>query len=444
MLAELLNSPQGQGLLAAAFGAAASARRGAPLNTLGAGGLAGLSAFGNAQDRITQQKQDTLRQDYLTMQLGQMKRSQARDEKLRALPEQFMRSPTQTVLANGQGPTLANAAALETAQPSFDMPGWLNARMAIDPEGTLDLKSKQAKETPFGKINPADYTPESVQRFAQTGNYGALAPVRKRDIHNGQVVDLYSAHPGQRIDDINPNQPFHMVNGQVVSNNPFQQYSLDKARAGSSSTNVSYGAPVPALDAQGRPVFFQPGKDGGPPKIVPGVQPPKIGDEMRAADEMRAKDLQTVDASLSVLDKALTHPGRATATGMSGTIDPRNVIPGTDARDYRALADQIQGKAFLQAFETLKGGGQITEVEGKKATDAIARLDRAQSDAEYETALRELRGVMGAARRRISAGARRSGGASGSYQEDEALAQPSSLQDAARAELERRRKSMGR
>ena len=70
--------------------------------------------------------------------------------------------------------------------------------------------------------------------------------------------------------------------------------------------------------------------------------------------------------------------------------------------NFRVVADQLGGKAFLQAFESLKGGGQITEVEGKKATDAIARLNRAQSDSEYEVALNDLRGVVGSAYKRAT------------------------------------------
>lgn len=57
---------------------------------------------------------------------------------------------------------------------------------------------------------------------------------------------------------------------------------------------------------------------------------------------------------------------------------------------------QLQGKAFLEAFENLKGGGQITEVEGRKATEAIARLNASQSEKAFRAALSELRDVVGA------------------------------------------------
>ena len=118
--------------------------------------------------------------------------------------------------------------------------------------------------------------------------------------------------------------------------------------------------------------------------------------DLKARERQAAQDakLASVNAQIAVIDKALNHPGRSTSTGLSGSLDPRNYIPGTDAMDFRSVLDQIGGTAFLQAFESLKGGGQITEMEGKKATDAIARLSRAQSDAEFVQSLNDLRAVM--------------------------------------------------
>ena len=112
--------------------------------------------------------------------------------------------------------------------------------------------------------------------------------------------------------------------------------------------------------------------------------------------------ISSAATQISVIDKALSHPGRETSTGLSGTLDPRNYVAGTDAADFRAVLDQIGGTAFLQAFQSLKGGGQITEVEGKKATDAIARLSRAQSDAEFKKSLKDLREVMTTGYKRLS------------------------------------------
>jgi hypothetical protein len=55
-LLDFAATPEGQGLLAAAFGGLAGARRGAPVNTLGIAGLAGLTGYSNAASRDSTQK----------------------------------------------------------------------------------------------------------------------------------------------------------------------------------------------------------------------------------------------------------------------------------------------------------------------------------------------------------------------------------------------------
>lgn len=106
---------------------------------------------------------------------------------------------------------------------------------------------------------------------------------------------------------------------------------------------------------------------------------------------------QKADEALRIIEKTKSHPGRSWGTGVTGVIPG---IPGTSQRDFVALVDQIKGKAFLEAFESLKGGGQITEAEGKKATDAIARLDRGQTGAGFLEALADLEHVIKVGRAR--------------------------------------------
>jgi hypothetical protein len=104
--------------------------------------------------------------------------------------------------------------------------------------------------------------------------------------------------------------------------------------------------------------------------------------------------LETANNSLATIDSILNHPGLEAATGLNSVINPANFIPGTDAHDFALASQQLQGQAFLVAFESLKGGGQITEPEGKKATEAIAQLSRAQSTPQYRKALRTLRDIV--------------------------------------------------
>jgi len=77
-----------------------------------------------------------------------------------------------------------------------------------------------------------------------------------------------------------------------------------------------------------------------------------------------------------------------------GGLGLLGAVPGTDAADATALWKQIQGQAFLDAFERLRGGGQITVIEGEKATAAKARLDRAQSIEAITSALNDLEEIF--------------------------------------------------
>lgn len=55
---------------------------------------------------------------------------------------------------------------------------------------------------------------------------------------------------------------------------------------------------------------------------------------------------------------------------------------------------QLQGNAWLGARALLKGGGAITDYESKKAESAMARLSRAQGDAEFQAALKDLEDAL--------------------------------------------------
>lgn len=92
-----------------------------------------------------------------------------------------------------------------------------------------------------------------------------------------------------------------------------------------------------------------------------------------------------------LLNKVKNHPG---LPGVVGFPNLKEYIPGTQEKDFRVLLDQVGGKQFLEAFSALKGGGQITEMEGKKATDAIARMQTAQSEKAFREAVDEFQAAI--------------------------------------------------
>lgn len=86
-LLDFASSPEGQGLLSAAFGGLAGARRGQPINSIGRAGLAGLAGYTGAQDRITQQAESAAQRKFREMQMQELERKGAQQiaqEKWRA------------------------------------------------------------------------------------------------------------------------------------------------------------------------------------------------------------------------------------------------------------------------------------------------------------------------------------------------------------------------
>jgi hypothetical protein len=114
---------------------------------------------------------------------------------------------------------------------------------------------------------------------------------------------------------------------------------------------------------------------------------------VNAVDDMIGRQA-VKDASGKVIQAATKpHPGFNDAVGATWKPGFR-FIPGTNASDFQSYQDQIEGAAFLSAFEALKGGGAISEKEGSKATAAKLRMKLAQSEVEYVKAAREFQEIV--------------------------------------------------
>ena len=100
---------------------------------------------------------------------------------------------------------------------------------------------------------------------------------------------------------------------------------------------------------------------------------------------------QNAASTIGYIDRVLKDENLGNVTGWQArlpTLRERSV-------DTEERIAQLGGRAFLSAFESLKGGGQITEIEGQKATQALARLTNLkQSDKGFKTALQEFRGEI--------------------------------------------------
>lgn len=140
------------------------------------------------------------------------------------------------------------------------------------------------------------------------------------------------------------------------------------------------------------------------------------------ADRIAAapQEIANAEKSIALIDKMIgneemgipEHPGLEETFGTVAGVVPQQLTPawpGTPKADFQALREQMSGKLFLEAYATLKGGGQITEVEGLKAEQAMARMQVAQSKGAFIEAMKEFREAVATGMAKLQAHAQGGG-----------------------------------
>lgn len=112
------------------------------------------------------------------------------------------------------------------------------------------------------------------------------------------------------------------------------------------------------------------------------------------------QSLAAADQTISLIDKAIGHRGLEGAVGNIQGRLPDAFLTDDFNRDFLAVHNQLVGKTFLQGIQQMRGSGAISEIEGQKAANAIARLSLTQSEEGYREALRELREIIALGRQR--------------------------------------------
>ena len=145
-LLDFIGTPEGQGLLSAAFGGLAGARQGTPFNNIGRAGVSGLVGYNQALDQNGELDQRKQRQQLFDMHLAQMQQAQADRTAERTLAEQSFRTPQQMAMAANGGPTNAAAAAIPTTAPGFDRNAYIDGLYRINPREAMALEQALMKD----------------------------------------------------------------------------------------------------------------------------------------------------------------------------------------------------------------------------------------------------------------------------------------------------------
>lgn len=191
----------------------------------------------------------------------------------------------------------------------------------------------------IGDVAPDKFTPASLAQYQATGNAAVLVPVEKESKAPTAV------------------QEYEYAVGQGYKGS-FRDFQNERARAGASSTVVSYGAPVAGVDDKGNPVFFQPEKGGGKPAIIPGVRPKP--EAMGQGESTAATFADRMMQSAPTLDK-LSPPSIA-RTAMGGTPGFGNVMLAPENRQFMQAE-----RNFIMAVLRKESGAVISADEYEQA-----------------------------------------------------------------------------
>jgi len=280
----------------------------------------------------------------------------------RALPGQIAARGAQAK----EGEARARLAALGQAQSEREAAIAANTALSSDQLAIAMAQQKQAGDLALerekGRPSFRDATPEEAAR------YGHAA---------GQIDErtnrFYGATPpsGMTITGT-PEGGFHLTQGPGVGSSGARgnlEYTVENG--------VIVAKPIP----------------GTPQAAEIQAQRGKLETMILAGQDMLGT-IESIVGRPAVEGGAAAIPADEDLDSILGMFQGR-VWPLTQAgEDLKVKVDQLAGSAFLQAFDILKGGGAISEIEGAKATQAIARLSRTQSPPEFKEALYEFAEIV--------------------------------------------------
>lgn len=321
-------------------------------------------------------KQNALKQKMLEAQMqqameyaAQQKAERARQQTIQQGMAQYFK-PGQSSLSPLMGDAATGimpSAGREAVAPSFDAAG---AAQFLANNGEYDQALKlmpKPKELQVNKLDVKDFTPESVQKFAQTGSYADL-------------VRMDKAHFGDS-------------GGQLVAMDPFTGQplnSINKTQSpdGKASNAVAWANNAATL--RGQNMTDARARD---------LNDITRGEKKKVEDLTKGSQIASFDTMLGTLDRLGKHPGLSRSVGMVGAFP---TMPGSESANFKAELDTFQSQAFIPMVSQLKGMGALSDAEGKKLTAAVGALNPSMGEKAFRESIGRITAEMEAARQRVS------------------------------------------
>jgi GH24 family phage-related lysozyme (muramidase) len=306
-------------------------------------------------------------------------------------------APTAPAAASAKPPVVYEPLAKPLSPNDLELPPAANPYlMQRRPKPELPAETpKSDREILAEKLYRTSEDPEIQRRAALVA--GELKAKRDNDYKRG--IDAYKAemqlytHAEDRIEKWNADAEERNARLTELRNKIREQvYKRQQETPVPRDTAVPPGSYDPRLNTPASPQRQGPTVPPTPPGLTDKQWAEKWPAELVKATESYRKAAPAFDEMTRLIRMAHEHPGKATGVGALSGIT--NKIPGTDAYGFSKIIEQITGKNFLQAYDSLKGGGSITQIEGNKATAARARLETAQKPEDFNKALIDLENAV--------------------------------------------------
>lgn len=295
-------------------------------------GLAGGLLQGNAGAGLQQGLLGYQRQSAINSQNARQQKLDARDD------EQYAKQAK--IEAEHEAIRARLREQFKTLDPRFQgmngpTPAAAGAMGKADPGQLIAYELAQADPIKYGGAFADTLKPKEPKYQAMGDTLLAIGP-------NG-IKEAW-----KKPEQIDPNKPFMMQNGQVVPNAPYQQFELERASRSAARTNVSVNTEKSLLNSMAG----------------------DLGKELvneRGAARGAVSTINTVNTLKQALDSGKVLAGPATPFARYG-LQIGNVlgINGKDANDTlqkTRQAMQSLAQLELDAAAQMKGQGQITESE---------------------------------------------------------------------------------
>lgn len=294
-----------------------------------------------AQEAERQRRQFEIEQKQREQALLQEHLQRAEQEKRRAYLDMFAKSGGKPI----QVPDDRAPGGFQTITPDQA----LARSMAPEDYAKEILEQRTSSNSVLAKINPKDWTPESLAAYYASGQD-----------EQSRKLELLKPAP----DRFPPHfVPVYLDDGSI---------GMANSRTGEVvNTGQTGGRYSP--ETQGR-VARAKSKEGA------------IGAAEGEAEVQLGPYKQQVNFITDRVEELKKHPGKTKYVG-TVTGGMQALYPGSDAANFKSRFDQVSGFAFAAAYETLKGAGQITEFEAQTAAKALNRMNRATTVEEFDAAL---------------------------------------------------------